>query len=81
MTWVPDLLLLAAALVAGFLALRAKDLLVSVVVLSTYSFVMAILFTALGAVDVGFMEAVVGAGVTGVLFVAAIFVLGRRAKE
>lgn len=80
MTWVPDFFLLAAALVAGFLALRVKDLLASVVALSTYSFIMALLFTALGAVDVGFMEAVVGAGVTGVLFVAALFVLGRKAK-
>jgi multicomponent Na+:H+ antiporter subunit B len=81
MTWIPDFLLMTAALVAGFLALRVKDLLASVVALSTYSFLMALLFTALGAVDVGFMEAVVGAGVTGVLFVAALFVLGRRAKE
>jgi multicomponent Na+:H+ antiporter subunit B len=81
MTWIPDFFLMTAALVAGFLALRVKDLLASVVALSTYSFLMALLFTALGAVDVGFMEAVVGAGVTGVLFVAALFVLGRRAKE
>jgi uncharacterized MnhB-related membrane protein len=81
MTWPPELFLMLAVLVAGFMALRLKDLLASVVLLSTYSFFMAILFTAMGAVDVGFMEAVVGAGVTGVLFVAALFRLGRKATK
>lgn len=81
MTWIVDLLLMAVALVTGFLALHVKDLLAAVVALTAYSFFMALLYTALGAVDVGFTEAVVGAGVTGVLFIAALFVLGRRSAS
>ncbi|MBU1700229.1 MAG: DUF4040 domain-containing protein [Candidatus Eisenbacteria bacterium] len=81
MSWVVDFVLLTATLVTGFLALRVKDLLAAVVALSAYSFFMALLYTVFGAVDVGFTEAVIGAGITGVLFVAAIFVLGRRAAD
>jgi multicomponent Na+:H+ antiporter subunit B len=36
---------------------------------------------AMGAVDVGFTEAVVGAGVTGVLFVVLIFRTVRRSSD
>ena len=81
MSWVIDFVLLTATLVTGFIALRVKDLLAAVVALSAYSFFMALLYTVFGAVDVGFTEAVIGAGITGVLFVAAIFVLGRRAAD
>jgi energy-converting hydrogenase B subunit D len=35
----------------------------------------------MGAVDVGFTEAVVGAGVTGVLFVVLIFRTTRRSVD
>ncbi len=81
MSWILDFVLLTATLVTGFLALRVKDLLAAVVALSAYSFFMALLYTVFGAVDVGFTEAVIGAGITGVLFIAAIFVLGRRASD
>ncbi|MBD3334006.1 MAG: DUF4040 domain-containing protein [Candidatus Eisenbacteria bacterium] len=80
-SWAVDLVLLTATIVTGFIALRVRDLLAAVVVLSAYSFFMAILYTVFGAVDVGFTEAVIGAGITGVLFVAAIYVMGRRASD
>jgi uncharacterized MnhB-related membrane protein len=51
------------------------------VVLSGYSFVMALLFATMGAVDVAFMEATLGAGVTGVLFLVALFSMERRSKD
>jgi multicomponent Na+:H+ antiporter subunit B len=75
------MVLMLGAVVAGFYALRVRDLLAAVVALSAYSFIMALLYTTLGAVDVGFTEAVVGAGVTGVLFVAALYVLGRKSSD
>ena len=81
MTWVVDFLLMIGAVVTGFYALRVRDLLAAAVGLSAYSFIMALLYTALGAVDVGFTEAVVGAGVTGVLFVGALYVLGRKTSD
>lgn len=62
-------------------ALRQRDLLASVVVLAAFSFVMALLFSALGAPDVAFTEAVIGAGVTGVLMIAALSRLPRRSSR
>lgn len=71
------ILLIGSALVA----LQARDLLASVIALSVYSFCTAFLFAVVGAVDVGFTEAVVGAGLTGILFLAALFYTSRRSKD
>lgn len=73
MIWEVELILFLFLIVAAVVALQAKDLLVAVVTLTTFSFVMALLFVTMGAVDVGFTEAVVGAGVTGILFIVAIY--------
>ncbi len=72
MIWEFELLLFVFLVFAAVVALEARNLLVSVVMLSVFSFSAALLFAAMGAVDVGFTEAVVGAGVTGILFVIAI---------
>lgn len=69
------------AAVAAVVALRVKDLLAAAVVLSLFSFLAALLYVSLGAVDVGFNEAVLGAGVTGVLFIVAIFNTERRSGD
>ena len=42
---------------------------------------MCILWTAMGAVDVGFTEAAIGAGVSTVLLFAAILRTTRRSKD
>ena len=42
---------------------------------------MALLFTSMGAVDVGFTEAVIGAGVTGILFVVVVYQTTRKTKD
>jgi multicomponent Na+:H+ antiporter subunit B len=74
--------LLAALLVLlGLLALvavRATDLLLATIVLGGYGFVMALTWAAIGAVDVAFTEAVVGAGATTVFMLAAILRTSRR---
>lgn len=72
MFWSLEIILFIFLLATAIIALEADQLLVAVVVLSVFSFLMALLFTTMGAVDVGFTEAVVGAGVTGILFVVAI---------
>jgi multicomponent Na+:H+ antiporter subunit B len=64
------LLLLALGLAAG--ALRARDLLTATLVLGAYSLVLSLLWAAMGAVDVAFTEAVVGAGISTVLMLAAL---------
>ncbi|MGH7277502.1 MAG: DUF4040 domain-containing protein [Candidatus Rokuibacteriota bacterium] len=65
-------------LVLAVLAVRADDLLIAAVALGGYGFVMALVWAALGAVDVAFTEAVVGAGATTVFFLAAILRTSRR---
>jgi multicomponent Na+:H+ antiporter subunit B len=49
--------------------------------LSVFSFSAALLFASMGAVDVGFTEAVVGAGVTGILFVIAIHKTSAKTND
>ncbi len=73
MYWELELILFIFLLITAYIALEAEDLLISVVMLTVFSFLTALLFTTMGAVDVGFTEAVVGAGITGILLVVAIF--------
>jgi energy-converting hydrogenase B subunit D len=79
--WGLELMLYAFIFVMGILALEAKNLLVAVVVLSVFSFAMALLFVTMGAVDVAFTEAVVGAGLTGILFIVAIHKTSEKTDE
>ncbi|HKK25418.1 MAG TPA: hydrogenase subunit MbhD domain-containing protein [Gracilimonas sp.] len=73
MFWELEIILFVFLLITAIIALESKDLLVAAVMLTLFSFLMALLFTTMGAVDVGFTEAVVGAGVTGILLVVAIY--------
>jgi multicomponent Na+:H+ antiporter subunit B len=81
MIWEIELVIYLFLLISGIVALEVKDILVAVVMMSVFSFLMAILFVAMGAIDVGFTEAVVGAGVTGILFVIVIFKTVRKSKD
>jgi uncharacterized MnhB-related membrane protein len=58
-----------------------KDLLASAVIFGVYSFFMCLLWTEMGAVDVAFTEASVGAGVSTIFFIAAILKTTRRSKD
>ena len=71
-------LLLAILIATAVLALRIRDLLGAVAVLSAYSLLLALLFTGMAAPDVAFVEIVLGAGVSGVLFIGAILATTRR---
>ncbi|KAF0127079.1 MAG: multicomponent Na+:H+ antiporter subunit B [Elusimicrobia bacterium] len=53
-------------------AVRARDLLSSVILLCAYSLVMTLTWTQLNAVDVALTEAAVGAGIVTVLLIAAL---------
>jgi energy-converting hydrogenase B subunit D len=81
MTWITEIALYIFLLVSALTALTVKDLLAAVVALSVFSFISALLYVAMGAVDVGFTEAVVGAGIVGVLFIVAIFRTTRRSVD
>ncbi len=66
-----SLLVLLIMTAAG--AILVKDLLSSVLILGTYSFLLALVWAWLGAVDVAFVEAVVGAGLATVFFLLTLF--------
>jgi energy-converting hydrogenase B subunit D len=69
-------------LIAGaVIALEVKDLLAAVVTLGVFSFLSALLYVAMGAIDVAFTEAVVGAGITTVLFIMAIYLTERKSRD
>jgi multicomponent Na+:H+ antiporter subunit B len=70
--------LLILLVVLAVVAIRASDLLIAAVALGGYGFAMALTWAALGAVDVAFTEAVVGAGATTVFFLAALLRTSRR---
>ena len=65
------LLILLIMTAAG--AIMVKDLISAVFILGTYSFVLALVWAWLGAVDVAFVEAVVGAGLATVFFLMTLF--------
>jgi energy-converting hydrogenase B subunit D len=75
------LLLFPSLLALALAALHVRDLLAAVFLLSGYSFVTALLMAHMGAVDVGFTEASVGAGLTGVFFLMAIAQTSRRSGD
>jgi energy-converting hydrogenase B subunit D len=67
-----NVILLGLGIVSALIALNAKDLLGATVVLSAFSFIMCLLWAEMGAVDVAFTEAAVGAGVSTVYLIAMI---------
>lgn len=81
MIWQLDFIFLILTVVCAIGALKVKDLLSSTVLLGAFGFFMCLLWTGMGAVDVAFTEAAVGAGISTVLFVIAVFKTARRTKD
>jgi uncharacterized MnhB-related membrane protein len=80
MIWIIDVLLLLFLVVCALEIMRTKDLLSAVIIFSAYSMVMAIVWQQLNAPDIAITEAAVGAGITAMLFVAAISKTSRWEK-
>lgn len=81
MTLPIDLIILTLVVISGIGALMVKDLLGACIVFSAYSFLMCLAWAVMGAVDVAFTEAAVGAGVSTVFCVAAVYHTTRRTKD
>ena len=86
MTWQLDHLILnhiilSLVIILAVGAITVKDLLGAAILFGAYSFMMCLLWAIMGAVDVAFTEASVGAGVSTVFFVAAVFRTTRRTKD
>ena len=80
MIWQLDLSVLTLLVICAFATIMVKDLLSAAVIFGAYSFLMCLLWTEMGAVDVAFTEASVRAGVSTVLFFAAIHQTSRKVR-
>jgi len=81
MIWSIDLMLLSLVVICAIAAINIKDLLAATMIFGVYSFLMCLLWATMGAVDVAFTEATIGAGVSTILFIGAILHTTRRSKD
>ena len=76
-----EILLYVVLAAAAVISLQVKNLLAASVTLSIFSYVGTLLMLSMGAVDVAFTEAVVGAGITGVFYIIMIFKTTPRSSD
>lgn len=76
-----DVILLILTFISAVGAITVRDLLGSVILLGAFSLFMCLLWVEMGAVDVAFTEASVGAGISTVLMVIAVFKTERRSRD
>ncbi len=76
-----ELIILVIVITLAIGAITVRDLLSAAILFGAYSFMMCLLWAIMGAVDVAFTEASVGAGISTILFVAAVFRTSRRSKD
>ena len=81
MIWILEMLVLTMVVITAIAAISVRDLLGAAILFGAYSFMMCLLWAIMGAVDVAFTEASVGAGISTVLFVSAVFRTSRRSKD
>ncbi|GAB6144331.1 Na(+)/H(+) antiporter subunit B [Desulfocicer niacini] len=81
MIWQLELIILLLVIVCAVAAITVRDLLSAALLLGAYSFLLCLIWAVMGAVDVAFTEATVGAGVSTVFCVAAVFHTTRRTKD
>ncbi len=74
--WQFDVLLLILVVVFAVVALSIRNLMGAAVVFGAYSFMMCLIWAGMGAVDVAFTEAAVGAGVSTVFVVSTLYNTG-----
>jgi uncharacterized MnhB-related membrane protein len=79
--WLIEILLFTVLIVAALVALNLRNLLAAVVTLNIFSFMSASIMVKLGAIDVAFTEAVVGAGAVGVINILAILLTSRKSAD
>ncbi|MEW6540351.1 MAG: hydrogenase subunit MbhD domain-containing protein [Bacillota bacterium] len=75
-----QVVLLLVLIGCALVALGVTDLLVAVILFGSFSFASAILFALMNAVDVGFVEAIIGT-VMSVIYISVLFGLERRSSR
>ena len=81
MIWQFDLVILVFLVVTALIALRVRKLMSAAMIFGIYSFMMCLLWAEMGAVDVAFTEAAVGAGLSTVFMIATILRTTGRSKD
>jgi uncharacterized MnhB-related membrane protein len=81
MIWQIDVIILVMVIIIAIGVISIKNLLSVGILFGAYSFMMCLLWAIMGAVDVAFTEASVGAGVSTVFLIAAIFRTSRGSKD
>ena len=81
MIWQLDFIFLTFVVIIAIASLKVRDLMSAAILFGAYSFIMCLLGIGMGAVDVAFTEAAVGAGVSTVFFIATAFNTTRRTKD
>ncbi len=81
MIWQIEMIILVLVVLFGLGALIIKDLLSAAILFGAYSFMLCLLWAIMGAVDVAFTEASVGAGISTVLFVCAVLRTTRSCEN
>jgi len=76
-----DIIILVFLVVAAIISLSVKDLLSASMIFGIYSFLICLLWAGMGAVDVAFTEAAVGAGVSALLLVATVYSTKRNSSD
>ncbi|MHC1790577.1 hydrogenase subunit MbhD domain-containing protein [Solidesulfovibrio sp.] len=81
MIWQIKLLALIILIACAIAAINIRDLLGAAILFGVYSFMMCVMWLAMGAVDVAFTEAAIGAGISSALMFAAIYRTTRRTRD
>ena len=81
MLWVLEFVLLILIVCLALLALWTRDLLASAMLFGAFSFSICLVWAIMGAVDVAFTEAAVGAGVSTVFLIATILNTKRWSQD
>ena len=81
MIWVFDIIILVFLVITALISLHVRDLLSAAMIFGVYSFLMCLLWSGMGAVDVAFTEAAVGAGVSAVFLIATVLRTSRRSSD
>jgi multicomponent Na+:H+ antiporter subunit B len=76
-----DVGLLVLLVITGVTIIRLKNLVAAVMLAGIYSLLSAALFTVMDAVDVAFTEAAVGAGISTVLLLGTLTLVGHQERE
>jgi uncharacterized MnhB-related membrane protein len=81
MPWMIEFLLFMVITTAALVGLGVRNLLAAAVTMNIFSFMSASIMVSLGAIDVAFTEAVVGAGAVGVFNILAILMTTRKSRD